>query len=246
VSAQVADIAFDAGEVIDLRDLDLRDAPAARPDLRLVRSLGLDIEVPAAAYRRFVKPIIDRVVAGLLLLVMLPVLLTVAAAIRYSLGRGIFYRQERIGYGGKPFTVLKFRTMLPDRRAERGAWDGIDRRTNHKTLKDPRHTRVGLFLRKWSLDELPQLVNVLRGEMSLVGPRPELPQIVERYQPWEHARHVVRPGLTGFWQTTARSDGPMQEFTHLDLEYVRNVSFITDMRLLLATPMAALGAQKGC
>ena len=82
--------------------------------------------------------------------------------------------------------------------------------------------------------------------MSLVGPRPELPQIVERYEPWEHARHAVRPGLTGFWQTTARTDGPMKDFTHLDLEYVRRVSFATDVRLLLATPMAAMGAQKGC
>jgi lipopolysaccharide/colanic/teichoic acid biosynthesis glycosyltransferase len=187
----------------------------------------------------------DRLAAGVLLLVLAPVLLLVAASVRWSLGRGIFYRQTRIGFGGQPFTVLKFRTMLPDRRSARQPWASAERRVSHKCPNDPRHTRVGSFLRRWSLDELPQLVNVVRGEMSLVGPRPELPHIVDRYEPWEHARHAVRPGLTGFWQTTARRDGPMQEFTHLDIEYVRRVSFATDVRLLVATPFAALGAQKG-
>ncbi len=242
MSAQVADLELLQDDLV----IDLRET-APRADLALVHQLGLDIEVPSETYRRWVKPVIDRTAAAMLLLAMLPVLLLTAAAVRWSLGRGVFYRQERIGFGGRPFTVLKFRTMLPDRRATRsGSWDGVDRRVVHKTLTDPRHTRVGQFLRKWSLDELPQLLNVLRGDMSLVGPRPELPHIVERYQPWEHARHAVRPGLTGFWQTRARSDGPMQEFTHLDLEYVTTVSFVTDVRLLLATPLAALGAQKGC
>ena len=243
MSAQVADLDYFRDELV----IDLREVPTTAPDLALVRTLSLDVDVQRDAYVRFVKPAIDRLAAAVLLLVLVPVLLLVAAAVRWSLGRGVLYRQRRVGLGGTPFTVYKFRTMLPDRRGDRtGSWDGIDRRITHKTLADPRHTRVGQFLRKWSLDELPQLVNVLRGEMSLVGPRPELPQIVERYQPWEHARHVVRPGLTGFWQTRARSDGPMQEFTHLDLEYVHTVSFLTDVRLLLATPLAAFGAQKGC
>jgi lipopolysaccharide/colanic/teichoic acid biosynthesis glycosyltransferase len=239
MSAQVDDVVDDV--VIDLR------APVqSAADLALVQNLGLDIDLPAPVYVRWVKPVIDRIAAAALLLLILPVLLTVAAAVRWSLGRGVLYRQERIGRGGQPFIVYKFRTMLPDRRAGHEPWDGVERRRSHKTLTDPRHTRVGQFLRRWSLDELPQLLNVLRGEMSLVGPRPELPQIVQQYAPWEHARHVVRPGLTGFWQTTARTDGPMQDFTYLDLEYVRNVSFRTDVRLLLATPLAALGAQKGC
>jgi lipopolysaccharide/colanic/teichoic acid biosynthesis glycosyltransferase len=233
----------DLDPVADDLIIDLRE-PATAPDLHPVTSPDV-VEVPAGAYRTFVKPTLDRVAAAFLLLLLLPVLLTVAAGVRWSLGRGVFYRQTRIGLGGTPFTVLKFRTMLPDRRAARTTWDHADRRMCHKSSNDPRHTRVGSFLRKWSLDELPQLVNVLRGEMSLVGPRPELPHIVDRYEPWEHARHAVRPGLTGFWQTTARSDGPMQEFTHLDIEYVRSVSFTTDLRLLVATPFAALGAQKG-
>jgi lipopolysaccharide/colanic/teichoic acid biosynthesis glycosyltransferase len=229
--------------VIDLRDR-ADDDDVVEP--ALVSRLGLDIEVPSGTYHRWLKPAFDRTVAAVLLLALLPVLATIALVLRIRLGRGVLYRQERVGRGGRPFTVLKFRTMLPDRRATRLEFVGEDRRQTHKTLADPRHTRVGRFLRKWSLDELPQLVNVLRGEMSLVGPRPELPHIVERYQPWEHARHAVRPGLTGFWQTTARSDGPMKDFTHLDLEYVRTISFATDVRLLLATPLAALGAQKGC
>ena len=238
-----------SAHVVDLQDdliIDLRDDVAVLDTDRAVE-LGLDIELPAPnAYRRWVKPAIDRTVAAVLLLLLLPVLLSIALVLRHRLGKGVLFRQQRIGLGGAPFTVYKFRTMLPDRRAERLPFVGEDRRLTHKTIADPRHTRIGQFLRKWSLDELPQLVNVLRGEMSLVGPRPELPHIVERYQPWEHARHAVRPGLTGFWQTTARSDGPMKDFTYLDIEYVRTVSFTTDLRLLLATPLAALGAQKGC
>jgi lipopolysaccharide/colanic/teichoic acid biosynthesis glycosyltransferase len=238
MSAHVVDTADDL--IIDLREPADVVAPAT------VARLGLDIEVPTGAYRRWVKPAIDRTVAAVLLLAVLPVLATIAIVLRVRLGRGVLFRQQRIGLAGRPFTVYKFRTMLPDRRQDRLGFVGVDRRLTHKTMADPRHTRVGQFLRKWSLDELPQLVNVLRGEMSLVGPRPELPQVVARYEPWEHARHAVRPGLTGFWQTTARRDGPMQDFTHLDLEYVRTISFSTDVRLLLATPMAALGAQKGC
>jgi lipopolysaccharide/colanic/teichoic acid biosynthesis glycosyltransferase len=229
--------------IIDLRE-SLDDVAVVEPGL--VIRLGLDIEPPGGIYHRWVKPAFDRTVAAVLLLAVLPVLATIAIVLRVRLGRGVLFRQERIGRGGKPFTVYKFRTMLPDRRQERLGFVGEDRRRTHKTLDDPRHTRVGQFLRRWSLDELPQLVNVLRGEMSLVGPRPELPHVVERYEPWEHARHAVRPGLTGFWQTTARSEGPMHEFTYLDLEYVKSISLATDLRLLLQTPLAALGAQKGC
>jgi lipopolysaccharide/colanic/teichoic acid biosynthesis glycosyltransferase len=238
MSAHVVDTADDL--IIDLRD----HSGVFQPTY--ITHLGLDIELPEGTYHRFVKPAIDRSVAAVLLFVLLPALLLIALVLRVRLGRGVLFRQERIGLHGRPFTVLKFRTMLPDRRGTRLEFVGEDRRRTHKTPNDPRHTRVGQFLRRWSLDELPQLLNVLKGDMSLVGPRPELPEIVERYQPWEHARHSVRPGLTGFWQTTARADGPMKDFTHLDLEYVRTISFTTDVRLLLATPVAALGAQKGC
>jgi lipopolysaccharide/colanic/teichoic acid biosynthesis glycosyltransferase len=242
MSAQVVDL-----DVLDDLVIDLRAPGRRTPDLQLVTELGLAIDLPRTRYRDLVKPVLDRTLAAVLLLAILPVLVTIAVVLRIRLGRGILFRQERIGLGGRPFTVYKFRTMLPDRRSTTGdGWGATDRRRSHKQPTDPRHTRVGQFLRRWSLDELPQLFNVLRGEMSLVGPRPELPHIVDRYEPWEHARHAVRPGLTGFWQTTARAAGPMQEYTHLDIEYVKRLSFATDLRVLCATPFAALGAQKGC
>jgi lipopolysaccharide/colanic/teichoic acid biosynthesis glycosyltransferase len=125
-----------------------------------------------------------------------------------------------------------------------GAFRGRDRRSTHKSEHDPRIRPVGRFLRKWSLDELPQLTNVLTGHMSLVGPRPEMVQIVERYEGWQHARHRVKPGITGLWQVSAR-EVPMHEATHIDLEYVERLSFLEDLRILAGTLPAALGDRKG-
>ena len=110
-----------------------------------------------------------------------------------------------------------------------------DRRLTHKTENDPRHTNFGRTLRRTGLDELPQLVNVLRGEMSLVGPRPELPLIVSGYSPWQHACHDVRPGITGLWQISARGTIPMHEAVGTDLEYIRTVSLRVDLKILART-----------
>lgn len=228
--------------VIDLRDLEGRLAVPA-----VVRPVATpDVEIATLRYVRWVKPALDRALGAALLLLLLPVLVAIAVAVRVKLGPGVFYTQPRIGRGGQPFGVYKFRTMLPDRRsAPASSWDGVDRRKTHKSPEDPRHTGFGVSLRKWSLDELPQLLNVIKGEMSLVGPRPELVEVVARYEPWEHARHAVRPGLTGLWQTTARAQGPTHLFTNLDLEYIRSMSLTTDLRILLATLPAVLGEQKG-
>lgn len=185
-------------------------------------------------YRRFGKVWVDRLLAVGILLVALPVMLAVAAMVRLSLGRGVLLRQDRIGVGGRRITVLKFRTMAPCRRKATMPIDFPDRRINHKHPADPRMSPTGKVLRKFSLDELPQLVNVVRGDMSLVGPRPELPSIVEGYSPWQHHRHLVRPGLTGLWQVTAR-DVPLHEATHLDLDYIRRMSFFTDIGIMLKT-----------
>ena len=222
-------------------------APEIDVDLRDPAPLGVvpAIDVPSPTYLHVVKPALDRAAAALLLLVLAPLFLVIAVAVRWTMGSGVLFRQERVGAGGRTFSVVKFRTMLHERRSQRVEWVGEDRRRTHKSADDPRHTPLGRFLRKWSLDELPQLVNVLRGEMSLVGPRPELVQVVARYQPWEHARHAVRPGLTGLWQIRARGAGPTHLFTHMDLEYVQSVSPRTDLRILLATLPAALGSQKG-
>lgn len=241
------------------------------------------VERTPLTYERRVKPLLDRTLAAILLVLLAPLLLAVALAVRCTLGAGVLYRQERVGRGGAPVQMLKFRTMRHDRRRDatgRGrpdrraqvdrrsgerrqrqlAFAGPDRRRRddrreaerrrshsgrrqrHKTLDDPRHTGLGRFLRATSLDELPQLVNVLRGELSLVGPRPELPEIVASYEPWQHARHAVKPGLTGLWQVTERGgDQPMHDHVDTDLRYVSELSPWTDLRILLVTPLAILG-----
>lgn len=196
--------------------------------------------VPGAArsrgtYQRIVKPFIDIAGTGVLLVLLLPALLGVALAVRTKLGKNVIYRQHRVGRDGKPFVMYKFRTMHPDRRRAQVAFEGIDLRICHKRDDDPRHTTFGRFLRRSSLDELPQLFNVLKGDMSLVGPRPELPHVVARYQPWQHQRHEVKPGLTGFWQISDRAGGLAYEGVDLDIRYLDEVSLWTDVRVLLHT-----------
>jgi len=201
-------------------------------------------------YERWVKPVIDRVGAALLLAMLAPLLLVIGAAVLLQLGRPVFLWQDRIGRDGHIFKMLKFRTMEPDRRGDRSEadldrWDGVERRIRHKVADDPRLVPVGRFLRRWSLDEVPQLFNVLKGDMSLVGPRPELTVIVDRYEPWQHARHVVKPGMTGLWQVTERGNGLMHEHTDVDLTYCRRVTFFGDLGILVLTPVVALGLRKG-
>lgn len=196
-------------------------------------------------YERLVKPLIDRLAAAVLLVVLSPVLLFVSVGVLLTVGQPLLFRQVRVGRGSRPFHMLKFRTMLPDRRARATAratlYEGPERRATHKSLNDPRHTVLGRWLRKTSLDELPQLSNVLRGQMSLVGPRPELIQIVERYVSWQHTRHSVKPGVTGLWQTTERGRGrPLHDCVDLDLRYISQLSFSRDMLILLRTPLALL------
>ena len=154
----------------------------------------------------------------ILILLSAPGMALLAVVIRVTLGQGVFFCQSRIGQHGRPFNVLKFRTMLPDRRRAQVPIPFPDRRCTHKAKNDPRHTSVGRFLRRWSLDELPQLFNVVRGQMSLIGPRPELPSVVARYEPWQHVRHNVKPGMTGLWQVVARGVDPMEE--RIDLRHL--------------------------
>jgi lipopolysaccharide/colanic/teichoic acid biosynthesis glycosyltransferase len=193
-----------------------------------------------SAYERYGKPLLDHAVAGVLLVLCLPLLALTAVAVSCSVGSPILLRQARVGRHGRTFHMLKFRTMLPDRRGRRSAaFHGPDRRRTHKSADDPRHTRVGRWLRKLSLDELPQLCNVLRGDMSLVGPRPEMVEIVMQYKSWQHARHAVKPGLTGLWQVTERPNGRlMHECTEIDLAYIERLSARADLAIALRTPFA--------
>lgn len=197
------------------------------------------VRTPRGPYVWLVKPLYDRVVGFILFVLLLPLTGLVALAVRLSLGTPVIFRQRRVGRDGREFDVYKFRTMARDRRRQQTPVT-LERRQNHKSDDDPRHTRVGRFLRKSSMDELPQFWNVVRGEMSLVGPRPELVEIVDRYEPWQHQRHVVKPGLTGLWQVTTRGSGMMHLHTDIDLEYIQEIGLVTDLRILAQTIPAAL------
>jgi lipopolysaccharide/colanic/teichoic acid biosynthesis glycosyltransferase len=199
----------------------------------------MTVERPRGIYVRAVKPTFDRVVGFCIFVVLLPLTAVVAVAVRVSLGAPVFFRQRRVGRDNREFDVYKFRTMGQDRRRE-AAPVSEDRRQTHKSDRDPRHTLVGRFLRKWSLDELPQFWNVVCGDMSLVGPRPELVEIVSRYEPWQHQRHFVKPGLTGLWQVSGRGTGMMHLHTDVDLEYIEKMGPITDLKILLLTIPATL------
>ena len=174
-----------------------------------------------------------------------PLFVLIALAIKLDSPGPVFHRQKRIGRHGQPFSMLKFRSMrydaenvlslLGDRNEAVGPM--------FKIRRDPRITRVGRWLRRTSLDELPQLLNVVRGQMSLVGPRPPLPQEVASYEDWQFGRLRVRPGMTGLWQVTGRSEIPFIEMVRLDLYYARNWSLWLDLKILLRTPPSVLSGR---
>jgi lipopolysaccharide/colanic/teichoic acid biosynthesis glycosyltransferase len=219
-------------------------APRARThatDDELERLAAVLAKRQPTRYERYVKPLLDRVLAAALLLLVIPVLLAVTIAVVVIMGRPVLFRQLRAGQHGRAFKMFKFRTMRPDRRVSCDGYTGPERRMTHKTSNDPRHTPLGRWMRKLSLDELPQLLNVLLGDMSLVGPRPELIDLTAGYQPWQHSRHLVRPGVTGLWQTTERGNGLLlHECIDMDLEYIDGLSFARDCEILARTPLATL------
>ncbi len=191
---------------------------------------------------RLIKRAFDLIVGGITLVLISPVLLLVALAIRLDSPGPIIFKQKRVGENGKIFWMYKFRSMVQDAedhqaKAVRVSQDG---QITYKFPDDPRVTRVGRFIRRTSLDELPQLINVLKGEMSLVGPRPELPWLVERYEPWQWQRFSVPQGITGWWQVNGRSDKPMHLYTDEDLFYIQNYSLLLDIQILWRTVGAVL------
>lgn len=216
--------------------LDLSPDPTYANPIRLavVSALSRILSVQTW-YALCIKRLLDVLVAGVMLLILSPLLIAVAIAIRLDSSGPSLFRQTRIGRGNRSFSIYKFRTMTHDPRKEFILVKDADGTLRHKVRHDPRVTRAGRWLRRTSIDELPQLLNILMGQMSLVGPRPELPQIVETYEPWQFRRHLVRPGLTGWWQVSGRSDRPMHENTALDIYYVENQSFWLDVRIILLT-----------
>jgi exopolysaccharide biosynthesis polyprenyl glycosylphosphotransferase len=187
--------------------------------------------------RQVLKGLFDRVMALTALLLLSPLLLAFALAIRLHDQGPALFTQTRVGKDGRVFRIYKFRTMVVDAEARlaelqaRNEHDGV----LFKMRRDPRITAIGVYLRKYSIDELPQLLNVVRGEMSLVGPRPALPDETARYADHVRRRLVVKPGLTGMWQVNGRSDLSWEDSVRLDLRYVENWSFALDLQILWKT-----------
>jgi len=186
---------------------------------------------------RNVKRAFDFLTSLTVLLLILPVMVAVAIAIKLDSRGSVFFKQLRVGKNGKLFKMYKFRSMVVNAEALQQAVNEVDEDGNtiHKTRHDPRITRMGRFIRKFSLDELPQFINVLKGDMSLVGPRPELPWLVDQYQPWQRQRFEVQQGITGWWQINGRSDKPCHLNTDQDIHYIENFSFWFDVKILLKT-----------
>lgn len=221
----------------------------AGPRLHVDAVLGiplLRVSMPTfTGGRRAIKVVVDRVGAAFLLLLFAPLMALVGLLVVADSRGGVFYRQRRVGKGGREFTILKFRTMVVG--AHKARAELADRNEGagllFKLRRDPRVTRVGAVLRRYSLDELPQLFNVLTGSMSLVGPRPPLPEESAAYGPDIRRRLLVKPGLTGLWQISGRSDLPWEEAVRLDLRYVEDWSLALDTVILWKTLRAVLYGQ---
>jgi exopolysaccharide biosynthesis polyprenyl glycosylphosphotransferase len=192
--------------------------------------------------QRLVKRLFDLLVGGVTFIVALPLLGLTALAIKLDSSGPVFFRQQRVGENGRIFPMYKFRSMVVGAEKMQHKVNGEDANGNliHKSEDDPRVTRIGRFLRRTSLDELPQLINVLKGDMSLVGPRPELPWLVGQYELWQRKRFAVPQGMTGWWQVNGRSDKPLHLHTEDDLYYIQNYSLWMDIYILLKTPWVVL------
>lgn len=228
--------------------------PVPIPALTIARSHVDDLEGtpvlsiltgPGTALSLALKRVIDVTTATAGLLVLAPLFISIAVATLVTDGRPIFFRQERVGLHGRRFRVLKFRSMVRDAEAllEDLAEHNEIKGHAFKVTGDPRITRVGLFLRRSSLDELPQLWNVLRGEMSLVGPRPPLPSEVADYDLWHRRRLSMKPGITGLWQIEGRRESEFDHWVRKDLEYIDRWSPLLDIEILLRTIPAVLRAE---
>lgn len=225
----------------------LLDVAGPRTTIRPVAGLPL-LHVDQAelgGFKRVVKGMLDRLAAGLAVLLLLPASVVIALAIWMDDRGPVFFRQTRVGKDGGTFRVWKFRTMVVDAEQRLAHLTALNEAAGvlFKMRRDPRVTKVGAWLRRWSLDELPQLLNVLIGEMSLVGPRPALPQEAERYGNDMRRRLKVKPGITGLWQVSGRSDLPWDEAVRLDIRYVENWSVALDLQILWKTCAAVLRRQ---
>jgi lipopolysaccharide/colanic/teichoic acid biosynthesis glycosyltransferase len=198
--------------------------------------------VPGTFYQRCGKRLLDLTVACIALLLLSPLFLLVALAVRLESRGPTFYVSTRLGRRARPFPFKKFRSMVRDAEVQRDRYLHLNEMDGpvFKIRNDPRLTRVGRILRKTSLDELPQLFHVIRGEMSLVGPRPPIPAEVERYEPWQRRRLSVTPGITCLWQVRGRNRISFQDWMRLDMEYIDRMSLGMDLKILVLTIPAVL------
>ncbi|MER1987889.1 MAG: sugar transferase [Solibacillus sp.] len=191
------------------------------------------------------KRLLDVIMALIALLILSPLLLLIACAVKIECWRSpVIFRQTRIGLNGKPFAMYKFRSMVDNAELLKAQLLMQNEATGpvFKIKQDPRITRVGRFIRRTSLDELPQLLNVVKGEMSFVGPRPALPEEVQQYSSYEQRRLSVIPGLTCYWQISGRNKLSFSEWVALDLKYIEERSFFVDMKLIIKTTRVLFGS----
>jgi exopolysaccharide biosynthesis polyprenyl glycosylphosphotransferase len=188
--------------------------------------------------QRLVKRIFDLTLGGFLFVLVAPWLLLIGLLIWLDSTGPIILRQQRVGENGRLFAMYKFRSMVDGAERLQAQVNEVNEKGQliHKKANDPRVTRIGRVLRRTSLDELPQLLNVLKGDMSLVGPRPELPWLLDQYQPWQHKRLAVPQGMTGWWQINSRAEKLMHLYTEDDIYYIQNYSLWLDIYILLKTP----------
>ena len=220
---------------------------AGAPALALAVPQAAPFETPRPSgfYLQQGKRLLDIVGAAFALVVGLPLLAILAALILIESRGPVLYRSVRIGRGGRPFVFYKLRSMVKDADRRRDQLSHLNEADGpvFKIARDPRITRIGRFIRTTSLDEIPQFWNVLKGDMSLVGPRPPIPEEVAQYEPWQLRRLDVRPGITCLWQISGRSRLGFEEWMRLDLQYIKRQSFLLDLRILIRTIPAVLSRE---
>lgn len=228
------------------QDLDARNpqpvvGARARPD----DNPGVAGPEQSGAYS-FFKRLLDVVVAVIIMILLIPVIPLIAIMIKLDSPGPVFFKQDRVGKGGRVFKFYKFRSMYREAEQQKHQVESLNEQEGpiFKVKSDPRVTTVGRFLRRSSLDEIPQIFNVLKGDMSIVGPRPHMPDEVAQYQPWHRQRLDVMPGITCLWQISGRSHVSFNEWMRLDMEYVSNRSLKTDFMIFLKTIPAVI-ARRG-
>ena len=226
-------------QMVDLRAKGGGTVPELMPGL----DVAIPVEVNKTPMYAIFKRVFDIAIGSVIVVLLIPILPLVALMIKLDTRGPVFFKQDRVGQNGKIFKFYKFRSMV--HRAEEGI-DGLNRDNEQegpvfKIRSDPRITSVGRFLRRSSLDEIPQMFNVLKGDMTIVGPRPPLPGEVANYQPWHMSRLAVKPGITCLWQISGRSHIGFNEWMRLDIEYLKTRSFKTDLLIFLKTIPAVIG-----